>query len=100
MDKQAALQHFKEHHFTPLLDIQLDMLEAMFHRYQAQLIFDFKESFRDLCIHILSMQQQGQKIPLDISTTRFCVLRCWSKPTCIWSRLILLNGTKMIPIAN
>ncbi|WP_246772809.1 hypothetical protein [Paenibacillus polymyxa] len=65
MDKQAALHHFKEHHFTPLLDIQLDMLEAKFQRCQAQLIFDFKESFRDLCIHILSMQQQGQKDPID-----------------------------------
>ncbi|MEE4568452.1 pentapeptide repeat-containing protein [Paenibacillus polymyxa] len=64
MDKQAALYHFKEHHFTPLLDIQLDRLEAMFDRYQAQLISDFKESFRDLCIHILSMQQQGQKEPV------------------------------------
>ncbi|MBO3286093.1 pentapeptide repeat-containing protein [Paenibacillus sp. FSL M8-0228] len=64
MDKQAALHHFKEHHFTPLLDIQLDMLEAKFQRCQAQLIFDFKESFRDLCIHILSMQQQDQKQPI------------------------------------
>lgn len=64
MNKQAALHHFKEHHFTPLLDIQLDRLEAIFHRYQAQLISDFKESFRDLCIHILNMQQQGQKEPI------------------------------------
>lgn len=64
MDKQAALHHFKEHHFTPLLDIQLDMLEAKFHRYQAQLISDFKESFMNLCVHILSIQQQGQKEPI------------------------------------
>ncbi|KJD42939.1 pentapeptide repeat-containing protein [Paenibacillus terrae] len=61
MDKQAALHHFKEHHFTPLLDIQLDTLENKFHRCQDQLISDFQKSFRDLCIHILGMQQQGQK---------------------------------------
>ncbi|BFH60412.1 pentapeptide repeat-containing protein [Paenibacillus azoreducens] len=64
MDKQAALHHFKEHHFTPLLESELDKLEAKFHRCQAGLISDFKQSFRDLCAYILSMQQQGLKEPI------------------------------------
>ncbi|OAB42120.1 pentapeptide repeat-containing protein [Paenibacillus glacialis] len=64
MDKQEALQHFKEHYFIPMLEIQLDTLEAKFYRCQAQLISDFKKSFMDLCIHILSMQQQGHKEPI------------------------------------
>ncbi|WP_431087545.1 pentapeptide repeat-containing protein [Paenibacillus sp. 8b26] len=64
MDKHAALHHFKEHHFTPLLELQLDTLENKFQRCQDQLISDFNNSFRDLCIHILGMQQQGQKEPI------------------------------------
>ncbi|AIQ11346.1 pentapeptide repeat-containing protein [Paenibacillus durus] len=64
MDRQAALNHFKDQHFIPLLDIQLDTLEAKFHRCQQQFISSFKDSFRDLCLHILSMQQQGQIEPI------------------------------------
>lgn len=64
MDKKTALHHFKEHHFRPLLETELDRLEAQFHHNQAGLISDFKQSFKDLCIHIQSMQQQGLKEPI------------------------------------
>ncbi|AIQ11377.1 pentapeptide repeat-containing protein [Paenibacillus durus] len=64
MDKQQALQHFYEHHYLPLLEIQMETLEAEFHHGKAQFISNFTASFQKLCSHILRMQQQGEKEPI------------------------------------
>ncbi|MEK4059750.1 MULTISPECIES: pentapeptide repeat-containing protein [Paenibacillus] len=64
MDKQAALQHFREQYFNPLLDEQLNLLETAYHREQGQLISGFKASFRSLCLHIHSIQQRELKGPV------------------------------------
>ncbi|AIQ11230.1 pentapeptide repeat-containing protein [Paenibacillus durus] len=64
MDKQQALQHFYEHHYMPLLEIQMETLEAEFHHGKAQFISNFTASFQKLCSHILRMQQQGETEPI------------------------------------
>lgn len=64
MDRLSALQHFREQEVTPLLNHQLDLLEATFHQYQGQLITDVLASFRHLCMQIHQQQELGHQGPI------------------------------------
>lgn len=61
MDRSTALQHFREQEVIPLLNHQLDLLEASFYHEQTELIEGVLASFRQLCSRIRHLQDRNEQ---------------------------------------
>ncbi|WP_025684901.1 pentapeptide repeat-containing protein [Paenibacillus maysiensis] len=73
MDKQAALKQIYEHDFVPLLEENLQALEAEFQRNKTILTVDLVSAFREMCQLIKNMQDRNEKAP--IGYIHFSMLR-------------------------
>jgi len=73
LNKQEALQHFKEHVVQERLEQRLDEVQQIFNQRQAELIADLIANFQHFCQQVSDMQNEGKKA--DIAFINFSMLR-------------------------